>query len=68
MGIFDGVRATVSFVRLSNDLDRLDEVFIYAETLRDPKLMGGASRITCCLPGGPEALDAKPRIRRARPR
>ena len=36
MGIFDGVRATVSFVRLSNDLNRLNEVFKYAETLRDP--------------------------------
>ena len=25
MGIFDGVRATVSFVRLSNDLNRLND-------------------------------------------
>lgn len=33
MGLFDGVRATMSFVRLSSDLDRLDEVFTYAQTL-----------------------------------
>jgi ubiquinone biosynthesis protein COQ4 len=62
MGIFDGLRATVSFVRLSNDLDRLDEVFKYAETLRDPKLMEEGVAYHMTIPGGPEALDAKPRI------
>ena len=62
MGIFDGVRATVSFVRLSNDLNRLNEVFKYAETLRDPKLMEEGVTYHMTLPGGPEALEAKPRI------
>src|SRR4051794_25470147 len=62
MGIFDGLRATVSFVRLSNHLDRLDEVFKYAETLRDPKLMAEGVTYHMTLPGGPEALEAKPRV------
>jgi ubiquinone biosynthesis protein COQ4 len=62
MGIFDGVRATVSFVRLANDLDRLNEVFKYAETLRDPKVYEEGVAYHMTLPGGPEVLEQKPRI------
>lgn len=62
MGIFDGVRATVSFVRLANDLNRLDEVFKYAETLRDPKVYEEGVAYHMTLPNGPEVLEKKPRL------
>ncbi len=62
MGIFDSVRATVSFVRLSKDLNRLDEVFKYAETLRDPKLYEEGVAFHMTLPNGPEVLESKPRL------
>lgn len=62
MGIFDGVRATVSFVRLANDLNRLDEVFKYAETLRDPKVFEEGVAYHMTLPGGPEVLETRPRL------
>jgi ubiquinone biosynthesis protein COQ4 len=62
MGIFGGVRATVSFVRLATDLGRLEEVFKYAETLHEPKLLEEGVAYHMTLPGGPEALETKPRI------
>src|SRR5512142_3154419 len=64
MGLFDGVRATVSFVRLSKDLNRLDEVFKYAETLHDPKVYAEGVAYHMTLPGGPEVLEKKPRLGR----
>jgi ubiquinone biosynthesis protein Coq4 len=62
MGFFDSVRATVSYVKLAKDLNRLDEVFKYAETLRDPKLFAEGVAYHMTLPGGPEVLEHKPRI------
>jgi ubiquinone biosynthesis protein COQ4 len=62
MGIVDSVRATVSFVRLAKDLNRLEEVFKYAETLRDPKLYEEGVAFHMTLPGGPEVLETKPRL------
>lgn len=62
MGMFDGIRATVSFVRLAKDLSRLDEVFQYAETLRNPKLYAEGVAYHMTLPDGPKVLDEKPRI------
>lgn len=62
MGFFNNVRATMSFVRLSNDLNRLNEVFKYAETLRDPKMYEEGVAYHMTLPDGPKVLGDKPRL------
>lgn len=62
--MFESVRATVSFVRLSRDLNRLNEVFKFAETLRDPKLYEEGVAWHQKLPGGAKALLDRPRLGR----
>ena len=62
--MFESVRATVSFVRLSRDLNRLNEVFKFAETLRDAKLYEEGVAWHQKLPGGAKALLDRPRLGR----
>ena len=58
------LRATWSFVRLSRDLNRLDEVFKFAETLRDPELYEEGIAWHQKLPDGPRLLLERPRLGR----
>jgi ubiquinone biosynthesis protein Coq4 len=60
--MLESLRATVSFVRLSRDLNRLGEVFKFAETLRDPKLYEEGVAWHQKLPGGAKALLERPRL------
>ncbi|CAN5624293.1 Coq4 family protein [soil metagenome] len=62
--MFESLRATVSFVRLSRDLNRLNEVFRFAETLRDEKLYAEGVKWHRGIPGGEKALTERPRLGR----
>lgn len=62
--LINAIKGTVAFVRLARDLDRLDDVFMLADTLREPALLREALEFHARTDDGRRALAARHMIGR----